>query len=249
MSANASARNPMARNHIDTAMILAAGHGTRMRPLTNDMPKPMVPVAGKPMIDHLLDRLATAGVRRATVNVHYLAEHLEHHLAKRSAPAIAISDERPLLLDSGGGVRKALPTLGDTFFVLNADTVWIEGPRRNLERLIETWDPDRMDILVLVAATVTSIGWNNRGDFAMDQAGRLRRPRPSEITPFAYAGVGIWKAQLFENTPDVFSLNRLFDAGIAAGRLFGLRLDGTWMHVGTPQALDEANTCIAESIL
>jgi N-acetyl-alpha-D-muramate 1-phosphate uridylyltransferase len=249
MSAEPITKTPTVRNPIETAMILAAGHGTRMRPLTNTMPKPMVPVAGKPMIDHLLDRLAMAGVRRATVNVHYLAEHLEHHLAARQEPAIAISDERQLLLDSGGGVRKALPTLGDTFFVLNADTVWIEGPRRNLDRLIEAWDPEQMDILLLVAATVTSIGWNNRGDFAMDQAGRLRRPEPSEITPFAYAGVGIWKAQLFENTPDVFSLNRLFDTAIAAGRLFGLRLDGTWMHVGTPQALDEANTCIAQSIL
>ncbi len=238
--------NPVA---IDSAMLLAAGLGTRMRPLTDDRPKPMIEVGGQPMIDILLDKLADAGVSRAVVNVHYLADMLETHLAARKRPAIAISDERARLLDSGGGVLKALPQLGETFFVLNADAIWVDGPRSNLELLIEAWQPDEMDILLLLAPTTTSVGWGNRGDFAMDQAGRLRRPRPGEVTPFAYAGAGIWKRELFAAMPERFSLNRLFDEAIARNRLFGLRLDGWWMHVGTPAAVDEANACIADHVL
>jgi MurNAc alpha-1-phosphate uridylyltransferase len=234
---------------IDDAMLLAAGLGTRMRPLTDARPKPLIEVGGEPMIDILLDKLAAAGVGRAVVNVHHLADMLEAHLAGRKRPRIAISDERDGLRDSGGGVLKALPQLGETFFVLNADTVWIDGPRPNLERLIEAWNPDDMDVLLLLASTTTSVGWDNRGDFAMDQAGRLRRPRPGEVTPFAYAGAGIWKRELFAGMPERFSLNRLFDEAIGHGRLFGLRLDGIWMHVGTPAAVAEANACIADHVL
>jgi MurNAc alpha-1-phosphate uridylyltransferase len=234
---------------IDDAMLLAAGLGTRMRPLTDARPKPMIEVGGEPMIDILLDKLAAAGVGRAVVNVHHLADMLEAHLAGRKRPRITISDERDGLRDSGGGVLKALPRLGATFFVLNADTVWIDGPRPNLERLIEAWNPDDMDVLLLLASTTTSVGWDNRGDFAMDQAGRLRRPRPGEVTPFAYAGAGIWKRELFAGMPERFSLNRLFDEAIGRGRLFGLRLDGIWMHVGTPAAVAEANACIADHVL
>ncbi len=238
--------NPAA---ITSAMLLAAGLGTRMRPLTDTQPKPMIPVGGRPMIDTLLDKLGEAGVSSVVVNMHYLADRLEKHLAGRKKPRIILSDERESLLDSGGGVLKALPHLGDTFFVLNADTVWLDGPRSNIERLIEAWKPDQMDVLLLLAATTTAIGWGNRGDFAMEQDGRLRRPKVKEITPFAYAGVGIWKKSLFAGMPPVFSLNKLFDAAIERQRLFGLRLDGTWMHVGTPDAVEEANAAIAEHVL
>lgn len=239
----------MAKQSPDTAMLLAAGLGTRMRPLTDKMPKPMIPVGGQPMIDTLLDRLGDAGVAKAVVNVHYHADVLEEHLRTRKRPAVAISDERDRLLDSGGGVRKALPHLGETFYVLNADSLWIEGPGSNLARLAEAWDPARMDVLLLLAATTSSVGWENRGDFAMDQDGRLRRPKVKEVTPFAYAGVGLWKKSLFAERPDVFSLNVIFDEAIAAGRLFGLRLDGIWMHVGTPEAVAQANACIADHVL
>lgn len=239
----------MAKQSPDTAMLLAAGLGTRMRPLTDKMPKPMIPVGGQPMIDTLLDRLADAGVAKAVVNVHYQADVLEEHLRTRKRPAVAISDERDRLLDSGGGVRKALPNLGETFYVLNADSLWIEGPGSNLARLAEAWHPARMDVLLLLAATTSSVGWENRGDFAMDQDGRLRRPKVKEVTPFAYAGVGLWKKSLFAERPDVFSLNVIFDEAIAAGRLFGLRLDGIWMHVGTPEAVAQANACIADHVL
>lgn len=239
----------MAKQSPDTAMLLAAGLGTRMRPLTDKMPKPMIPVGGQPMIDTLLDRLADAGVAKAVVNVHYHADVLEEHLRTRKRPAVTISDERDRLLDSGGGVRKALPNLGETFYVLNADSLWIEGPGSNLARLAEAWDPARMDVLLLLAATTSSVGWENRGDFAMDQDGRLRRPKVKEVTPFAFAGVGLWKKSLFAERPDVFSLNVIFDEAIAAGRLFGLRLDGIWMHVGTPEAVAQANACIADHVL
>lgn len=239
----------MAKQSPDTAMLLAAGLGTRMRPLTDKMPKPMIPVGGQPMIDTLLDRLGDAGVAKAVVNVHYHADVLEEHLRTRKRPAVTISDERDRLLDSGGGVRKALPHLGETFYVLNADSLWIEGPGSNLARLAEAWDPARMDVLLLLAATTSSVGWENRGDFAMDQDGRLRRPKVKEVTPFAYAGVGLWKKSLFAERPDVFSLNVIFDEAIAAGRLFGLRLDGIWMHVGTPEAVAQANACIADHVL
>ena len=239
-------RNPAV---ISSAMLLAAGLGTRMRPLTDTQPKPMIPVGGRPMIDTLLDKLDEAGVSRVVVNMHYLADRLEQHLSDRKKPAIIVSDERGGLLDSGGGVLKALPHLDETFMVLNADTVWLDGPRSNLRRLIEAWRPEKMDVLLLLAATTTAIGWGNRGDFAMEQDGRLRRPRMKEITPFAYAGVGIWKKSLFADMPPVFSLNRLFDAAIERESLYGLRLDGTWMHVGTPEAVEEANAAIAEHVL
>lgn len=229
-------------------MILAAGLGMRMRPLTDTVPKPLVEVAGRPLIDYALAACRAAGVSQVVVNVHYLAAMMEAKLGGVVEPAIAISDERAGLLDSGGGVRHALPLLGtEPFYVLNADAIWIDGPRPNLLRLAELWDADRMDVLLLCAAAATAVGWGNRGDFAMDQDGRLRRAGRTEVTPFIYAGAGIWKPELFAGEPDVFSLNRLFDRAIGAGRLFGLRLDGLWMHVGTPDAIDEAETVIARS--
>lgn len=231
-----------------TAMLLAAGLGKRMRPLTDVRPKPLIEVAGKPLIDHVLDRLADVGVETAVVNVHYLADQMEAYLAGRQRPRILISDERTGLLDSGGGVKKALPVLGGApFIVCNCDSFWIEGPQNNLEALTAAWDSARMDILMLVAATATSIGFDGRGDYHLDSAGRLARRRESETAPFAYAGVLLIKPELFEGTPEIFSLNRLFDVAEAKGRLFGRRLDGVWLHVGTPGAVAEAEAKIVQS--
>jgi MurNAc alpha-1-phosphate uridylyltransferase len=233
-------------------MILAAGLGTRMRPLTSTRPKPLIDVAGRALIDHILDLLAEAGVETAVVNVHYLADLLERHLGqRRRAPRVIVSNERAALLDSGGGVKKALPHLGDApFYVLNSDSFWIDGPRSNLLRLAEAFDPARMDLLLLLASTATSTGYDGVGDFAMDAAGVLRRRREREVVPFAYAGVFIVNPLLFAHTPDgAFSLNLLFDKAAAAGRLHGLRLDGAWLHVGTPDAIAAAEDRLAKSAL
>jgi N-acetyl-alpha-D-muramate 1-phosphate uridylyltransferase len=231
-----------------TAMLLAAGLGQRMRPLTLTRPKPLIVVAGKTLADHVLDRLADAGVERVVVNVHHLADMMETHLATRLTPKIAISDERAGLLDSGGGVLKALPLLGkEPFIVCNADSFWIEGPRPALARLAERWDPATMDILMLVADIAGSVGFTGKGDYSLDPGGRLTRRREDEIVPFAYAGVLLIKPELFEGMPGIFSLNRLFDAAEARGRLFGQRLEGVWLHVGTPDAIAAAEQRIARS--
>jgi MurNAc alpha-1-phosphate uridylyltransferase len=226
-----------------TAMVLAAGLGERMRPLTLTMPKPMVPLAGKPLIGHVLDRLASAGVETAIVNVHYLPEQIEAFVQDRAdkPPQAIISDERGVLLNTGGGVVKALPLLGPgPFFIHNADTVWSEGAANTLKRMLRKWDPARMDALMLLAPLVTSIGY---GDFAMAPDGRLTRRGEREVVPFAFAGVSLCDARLFEDAPaGAFSLNLLWDRALAKGRLYGIRLDGRWMHVGTPEALAEAET-------
>lgn len=233
----------------DHAMVLAAGLGTRMRPVTDGMPKPLVSVAGKPLLDHVLDKLADAGVSDAVVNVHYFAEQIEQHLAGRRAPHITISDERSQLLNTGGGVRAALRFLGTTpFFLLNSDTLWIDGVDGNLHRLARAFDRSRMDALLLLAPTATSVGYVGRGDFAMDPAGLLRRRREREVVPFVYAGAAVLTPGMFANAPEgPFSLNLLFDRAIEAGRLCGLRLDGVWMHVGTPEAIMAAEAAILDS--
>lgn len=230
---------------LKSAMVLAAGLGTRMRPLTDTRPKPMVEVAGRALIDHVLDRLKETGVERVVVNVHHHADMLEAHLAARRDLEITISDERSELLDSGGGVKRALPDLGqDPFFVINADTIWIEGFRPNLARLREAYDREGMDALLLLAATTSSIGYDGAGDFLLTPEGRLLRRPERGITPFVYAGATVMTPDFFRDTPDGrFSLNMLFDRAIEAERLFGLRLDGLWMHVGTPQAIAEAEAC------
>jgi MurNAc alpha-1-phosphate uridylyltransferase len=232
-----------------TAMILAAGLGTRMRPLTAELPKPLVRVAGKPLIDHVLDRLAAAGIERVVVNVHHLADQMTTHLAGRMRPRITISDERDALLDSGGGVRKALAALGPEPFVIhNCDSIWTEGTATNLGRLLSHWDEDAMDCLLLLAPTVASLGYQGRGDFALDPAARLRRPAEREIVPFAFAGVSIAHPRLFEGMPEgPFSLNRPWDRAIEAGRAFGVRLEGRWMHVGDPAAVAAAEDWIAHA--
>ncbi|MGL5116866.1 MAG: nucleotidyltransferase family protein [Beijerinckiaceae bacterium] len=234
---------------ITHAMILAAGLGTRMRPLTLTRPKPLVEVGGRTLVDYILDYCRAAGVTDAVVNVHHFADQMEAHLAKVAQPRIAISDERAGLLDSGGGVLKALPLLGSgPFFILNADAIWNEGPTPALQRLADQWNPETMDVLLLLANAVTATGWANRGDFAMDQTGRLTRAGKGEMTPFVYAGAGIWKPELFHGRPDVFSLNRIFDEAAAKGRLHGLRLDGVWMHVGTPDAIPEAEEALGRGM-
>ncbi|HET7847980.1 MAG TPA: nucleotidyltransferase family protein [Pseudolabrys sp.] len=230
------------------AMVLAAGLGTRMRPLTAHKPKPLIEVAGKPLIDHGLDRLAEAGVETAVVNVHYLGDQIVRHLSARKKPRIEISDERRLLLGTGGGVIKALPLLGQAPFVhLNSDTVWIEGPRPNLVRLAEAFDAQTMDALLLLAPS-TSIGYDGAGDYAMAPDGRLTRRKEREVAPFVFAGAAILSPALFADTPaGDFSLTALFGRAEAAGRLHGLRLDGLWMHVGTPEAIGAAEAAIKAS--
>ena len=228
-----------------TAMVLAAGQGERMRPLTLTMPKPLIPLAGRPLIDHVLDRLAQAGVETAVVNVHYLADQLETHVKNRDGkrPSILVSDERGVLLDTGGGVTKALPLLGaGPFFIHNADSVWSESTPA-LPRMLRAWDPEKMDCLLLLAPTGTSIGYNFDGDFSVGEDGRLVRKEKGEVVPFAFAGASLCDARLFENAPDGrFSLNVLWDRALIKGRLYGIELDGRWMHVGTPAALAEAET-------
>jgi MurNAc alpha-1-phosphate uridylyltransferase len=239
-----SANRPM------SAFVLAAGKGERMRPLTERIPKPLVPLAGKPLIDRVLNRLAEAGIKRAVVNVHYLADQIEEHLAGRKNPEIVISDERDSLLDTGGGVLRALPLLGpQPFLIHNSDSVWIEGLGSNLDRLIAAWDDKAMDSLMLVAPAASSIGYRGPGDFQMDPVGRLIRRGDKPAVPFVFAGVSIAHPRLFEGAPQgPFSLNLLWDRAIEAGRLYGVRLEGTWMHVGTPGAVSAAEAAIAGTL-
>ena len=236
---------------ITRAFVLAAGIGKRMRPITATVPKPLVEVAGKALIDHALDRAAAGGVETAIVNVHWLADLIEGHLARRNrAPAIVISNERDALLETGGGIKKALARFGsDPFVVFNSDSFWLEGPEPNLGRLIAGWDGPSMDILLLVAPTATSLGYEGKGDFFMDPDGRLTWRGEREIAPFIYAGVAILKPELFADTPDgSFSLTLLFARAVERGRLFGLRLDGEWLHVGTPEAIAAAERRVRESV-
>ncbi|CAN7225534.1 nucleotidyltransferase family protein [Phyllobacterium sp. LjRoot231] len=230
-----------------TAMVLAAGLGKRMAPITDTMPKPLIKVAGKPLIDWGLEALVGAGVERAVVNVHHLADQVDAHLAKRKAPAILISDERNELLDSAGGIINALPKIGsEPFYVLNADTFWVDGSRPNLVLLAEGWDDARMDILLMIAAKDQATGYDGRGDFHRSNDGRLRRLGIGETSPYIYAGAAIIHPRIFAAAaPGKASLNRYFDAAIAADRLFGLRMDGLWLTVGTPDAIGDAEAAIA----
>jgi len=233
-----------------SAIVLAAGLGTRMRPYNGNVPKPLVAVGGKPLIDYALDRLADAGVERAVVNVHYMAEVLERHLAPRIKPQIVISDERGLLLGTGGGIANALPKLGDApFFLVNSDTLWLDGVRPNFARLADAFDPGAMDALLLLAPTGGSIGYEGSGDFAMLPDSRLRRGAQGETVPFVYAGASILAPTLFDRAPaGEFPLTLMFDRAAGRGRLFGLPLEGRWMHVGTPEAVAEAEAALAAAL-
>ena len=234
----------------DKAMVLAAGLGVRMRPLTERMPKPLVTVAGRALLDHVLDKLADAGAREAIVNVHYLPDQIIEHVRARKRPRVTISDERDRVLGTGGGVVKALPVLGSApFFHVNADTLWIDGVRPNLMRLAEAFDPARMDILLLMAPTAGSIGYEGRGDYSMLPDGALRKRKERQVVPFVYAGAAIISPRVFAGAPGgEFSLTKMFDAANEQERLFGLRLDGTWMHVGTPDAVNAAEDAFLESV-
>jgi N-acetyl-alpha-D-muramate 1-phosphate uridylyltransferase len=231
------------------AMVMAAGLGTRMRPYNGQIPKPLVTVGGKALIDHVLDRLAEAGVARAVVNVHHLADQIERHLAGRKTPQIVISDERAQLLGTAGGPINAMPQLGGgPFFLVNSDTIWIDGVMSNLKRLAASLDPARMDALLLMAPTATATGYSGRGDFSMAADGRLKRRGERDVVPFVYAGAAILTPAFFAGVaPGPSSMSPLFDRAVESGRLHGLRLDGIWMHVGTPDAVAAAEAALIAS--
>ena len=221
----------------DTAMLMAAGLGKRMRPLTAATPKPLVRVAGKPLIDRALDRLEEAGVAKALVNVHYLADAIEAHVGPRKAPAVSFSDERELLLETGGGMVKAQGAgqLPDPFFACNADSIWLDGPRNAFLDLSARWDPDKMDALLLVVSHARAFNFDGTGDFYLDGVGRLSRKQPGRIAPFIYTGIQIVSHRLLREAPEgKFSTNVLWDRAIEEGRLFGLAFTGHWYEVGTP---------------
>ncbi len=221
----------------DTAMLMAAGLGKRMRPLTAATPKPLIRVAGKPLIDRALDRLEDAGVARAVVNVHYLAESIEAHLGSRKRPAVTFSDEREALLETGGGMVKARDAalLPDPFFACNADSIWLDGPRNAFADLSTRWDPEAMDALLLVVTHARAHNFDGTGDFYMDGSGRLSRKLPGRIAPFIYTGIQLVSHRLLREAPaGKFSTNLLWDRAIEEGRLYGVAFSGQWYEVGTP---------------
>ena len=245
MSDAEAATRPAITPVILRAMVLAAGRGDRMRPLTDTTPKPMIPVQKRPMIDLVLDRLATSGVEDAVVNLHHLGGIIEAHLKTRSRPRVVFSPEDSLL-DTGGGVRRALDHFqGAPFFAVNGDVVWLDGRTPALERLAAAWEDARMDVLLLLHPTTFALGYEGMGDFMMAPNGRLRRRREREVAPFVFAGVQILHPRLFEDTPeDAFSLNLLYDRAAESDRLWGLRHDGEWFHIGTPESLKEAESAL-----
>ncbi len=239
----------MSANRIDVAMVLAAGLGTRMRPLTLKAPKPLIPVGGRPMLDHVFDRLRAHGVHRAVVNMHWLADQVAAWAARQEPPPeIRLSDERDRLLETGGGIRKALPLLETQgpFFVLNADSFWLEAPQGPpaLARLEAAWDEATMDCLVLTVPRERAVGYAGAGDFVMDATGRVQRGRGEGAQ--AFTGVYVVHPRLFDHAPEgPFSMNRLFDIAMAAGRMYAVSHAGLWLHVGTPEAIAEAEAAMA----
>lgn len=231
---------------IRRAMVLCAGLGKRMRPLTDAMPKPLITVGGRSLIDHVLDRLDEIGIEEVVVNTHYLADRLHSHLALWRRPKVSISHE-PELLETGGGVRNALPLLGeDPFFLINGDAFWLNGPRSALLDLTDLWDPQRMDGLMLVHQSARARGYEGRGDFVLEQDGHVGWRGEGRSSPFVFAGVMIIHPRAFADTPDgPFSMRRVYDRMIAEERLFGLNHNGEWFHIGTPDALDAAEDFLA----
>ena len=233
----------------DTAMVLAAGLGKRMRPLTATQPKPLVRVAGKPLIDHALDRLADAGVAEAVVNVHYLGDVLEAHVKERAAPTVTISDEREQLLETGGGMVKALAggLLPDPFFCLNSDNIWLDGPKDAFRDLSEAWDAERMDALLMLVPHRGAHNFRGKGDFHMDARGRVTRRRSGRIAPFIFTGIQLVSHRLLRDAPEgPFSTNLLWDRAIEEGRLFGVSFTGQWFEVGTPTAIAPTEAALKE---
>ncbi len=234
---------------LTTAMVMAAGLGKRMRPLTATRPKPLVPVAGRALIDHTLARIAAAGIPDLVVNVHYLPDALEAHLRGwQDRFAIRMSDERAQLMETGGGLVQALPLIrGDPFLVANSDNIWTDGPQDTVHQLRHHWDSDRMDALLLVVPLALAGGHRGRGDFHMDQHGRLARRRPGRIAPFVYTGVQVVARRLLRDAPSgPFSTNILWDRAIAEGRLFGLAHQGQWFDIGTPGAIAPAAAALTD---
>ncbi|PWB90520.1 mannose-1-phosphate guanylyltransferase [Methylocystis sp. MitZ-2018] len=226
-------------------MVFAAGLGARMRPITEKTPKPLVSVAGRTLIDRALDEFENAGVELAIVNVHHLADQIEAHLASRARPRVVISDERALLLDQGGGIKKALPLIGnDPFFVCNTDAFWIDAGRSNVLALADAFDPEMMDAALLLAPTSGSVGVDWGGDFDLDAEGRIIRRDGQK--PYVYTGVGLMKPQLFAGVADdVFKLAPFFFEAARKGRLYGVVSSGLWLHVGTVAAIADAERAIA----
>ena len=221
-----------------TAMVLAAGLGTRMRPISDTLPKPLVEIGGRTLLDHAIDRVAAAGVERVVVNVHYKAEMIAERLALRDGPPIELSHEDELL-ETGGGVKKALPLLGDAFYVVNADVFWLDGAEAALTRLAAAFDPKRMDAVLLFQRIVASVGYDGSGDYFLDPLGVPRRRGEREVAPFIFSGVQLLHRRLFDGIAERrFSLNRLYDRAESAGRLRAIVHDGEWYHVGTPDGLE-----------
>jgi MurNAc alpha-1-phosphate uridylyltransferase len=220
-------------------MVLAAGLGKRMRPLTATQPKPLVRVGGKALIDYSLDQLESAGVGRAVVNAHYLADALEAHLKKRkTGPDIGISDERSLLLETGGGMVKAAPELPDPFFCLNSDNIWVDGPRDVFAELSNAWDADRMDALLLLVNHTRALNYRGKGDFHLDPLGKVTRRRSGRIAPFIFTGIQLVSKRLLRDAPEgPFSTNVLWQRAIEEERLFGISHTGVWFEVGEPAAI------------
>lgn len=234
---------------IESAMVMAAGLGKRMRPLTATRPKPLVRVAGKALIDHSLDRIEAAGVDHVIVNVHYLADALEAHLAKQKRSfRITVSDERDQLLETGGGMVKALPLLtGDPILIVNSDNIWTDGPQDSIRNLARHWDGDRMDALLLLIRQASATGHGGRGDFHMDPSGKLSRRRPGRIAPFVYTGIQLISPRLLRDAPEgPFSTNILWDRAIAEGRLYGLSHLGQWFDVGSPARIAPTEAALSE---
>jgi N-acetyl-alpha-D-muramate 1-phosphate uridylyltransferase len=228
-----------------TAMIMAAGLATRMRPITDTMPKALVGVSGRPIIDHAIDRLAAVGVKRVVVNLHYKGEMLARHLAARHDIEIALSEE-PDLLDSGGGVFKALDHLGDSFYIINGDVLWLNGKGSALVRLSQAFDSERADGLLLLQRTVDAVGLDGPGDFFLDPMGLVRRRQESEIAPYYFAGIQLLHRRFFAGaTPGKFAIHPLWNRAIAAGRLYGIVHEGEWYHLGTPDGLARVEARLA----
>ncbi len=230
----------------DTAMVMAAGLGKRMRPLTLSRPKPLVEVAGKALIDHSLDRMADAGIGRAVVNVHYLADALEAHLKDRSAPQIELSDERAALLETGGGMVKAQALLPDPFFCINSDNIWLDGPRNAFRELSDVWNPDAMDALLLVTPHARARNYVGKGDFHLDPHGKISRRRTSRIAPFIYTGIQLISHRLLRDAPEgPFSTMVLWERAITEDRLYGLVHTGDWFEVGEPGSIAPTEAWLA----
>jgi MurNAc alpha-1-phosphate uridylyltransferase len=230
-----------------TAMIMAAGLGKRMRPLTATRPKPLIEVKGKALLDHVLEKLREAGVRKIVVNVHYLADALEAHLMSRDhGLEVVISDERDLLMETGGGLVRAAPLIDcDPFLALNSDNLWIDGPADTLRLLASQWDDSRMDALLLLVPQARALNHKGIGDFHMDRAGRIRRREKSHVAPFVFTGIQMVSKRLLRDSPEgPFSTNLLWDRAIAEGRCFGAVHQGLWFDVGTPQSIRLTETAL-----